>query len=470
MRARTLLFLAVCSFALVACGRPDGPPVSGDQPSALGDAVDLKMRSYMAEHGIPGATVAVTKGGRLVFWKAYGWADVDAKIPMEPWHRTRIGSVSKVLTAIGVLQLVDAGELRLDQPVYSSRISITWPSTGGDPLLVFQPDGALADVGMYLKALAEAPSNLTPDANAPEYLTGATYEENVETLMEWARQIQIQHVLSHTAGYLENGSAPKARTYWGLGDSDPLTYAQIHAAMLAGTNGLPLLFEAGSDWDYSNHGFGVLGQIIEDTSGMPYADYMQEHVFGPVGRFDVVSADVVTDRDATSYKEDGTPVPLSQLTEPVAGLATGGWAASAGDLARILCAVDEKSDHQRLLSPELAKAMTIPRFPAVSSNSVLGWDGRSDLELYVAKNGRIPKRGGAARIVKYLPGYPLSMVSTEINVAVAFNIAKTPGRDLVNEIAKLIEDTPVAPSFDLFPPQYRCIASPPLTIPEEEPL
>ncbi len=484
--------VSLTALVLAAC-----TSVTGEQPSALGNAVDVEMLEYMNEHNIPGATVAVTKNGRLVFWKGYGWADVEAKVPMQPWHRTRIGSVSKLLTAIGVLQLVENGTLSLEDPLYASTISVAW-TDDGQPFIVSSGDGVLADAGMSISALAEAPPRLaanppSPPEDLPDYPYPPDYmkqggyqpfyQKHVETLLQWASQIQVQHLLTHTAGLLRSGDVPKTQTYWQekgeLLPGELPSYPQIHAAMLAGVNGYPLLFPAGSFWKYSNHGYGVLGQIIADQSGMSYAQYMQQHVFAPLGLTEIVPANVLDDKDAVSYKEDDNgnwvPIPTNEMTKPVLGLATGGWAANAGDLVRILCAIGQISDNRRLLSPEMAYQMFIPRFPMASQNTLMGWDGYSPTEMFYTKNGDTPKRGGSARVSHFRPDTSVSVVDSEIQVAVAFNItsvydkegkllkSKVPSNKLLTTIAKLIDKTSIAPSFDLFPPQSRCRWSPALS-------
>ncbi len=472
--AITLLILTVILGTGCHSGSSSNPPISGQQAPQIPNSIDAILLNYLTTNNIPGATVAVTKNGRLVLWKGYGMADREANVPMRPWHRTPVGSVSKVLTAIGALQLVEQGAMQLDQPLYSSQIS---PIFGRDGTIWFisNPDGILSDTGMYFEALAEAPANLAnvnPTNHTPAYLLGASEQENINTIMEWASKIQLQHALTHTAGFIGSGKVEIARSYWGLSDSDPLTYGQLHAAMLAGVAGLPLRFEAGTDVEYSNHGFGVVGLAIADRSGMEYVDYMQQNVFLPLG-LDVVPVNVVESIDAATYDMDGNGnvvrndrpqgggVPL--------GLATGGWAASAYDLARVMCALDAGSNTTRLLDQATVKEMLTPRFKNLSSGIVLGWDTLVWLNyatktgLYRGKDGG---RGGA-RISKYLPEGPgsnTSLVDSEINVAVAFNVDVIPPDSLLRGIAERVNKAEIPEDFDLFDPDYPCVETPGTTL------
>jgi len=494
-----LLLIAILLLGLNACGGDSRPPrVTGEQAEVLGNDIDVRMLKFLEDNNIPGATVAVTKNGRLVLWKGYGQADKGNRVVMQPWHRTRIGSVSKVITAIGALQLVDSGDIALDQPVYSSQISALWGSTGASqsPGFIFQPDGALNDTGIYLEALAEAPARLNASRLntssetldiVPAYLEQGNNQANVEKLLDWASDIRVWHVLSHRAGYLRNGNVDAAREYWGRGQNDSISYAELHAAMLAGTslytnNGIqyraaPLRFEPNGSRRYSNHGFGLLGLIISDRSGQSYDDFIQDNVFKPLGLADIVDAYTFTGLDAVSYTyENGEAVRKVDLPTPnPLGLAAGGWAANARDLARILCGLDTRSDiyqplveERRLLAPETLATMNAPDFyPSETNSKVLGWDSVKHVQGYdaVTKDGSIGSVPGSSRVTKYF--YPrMNNVDTEINVAVLVNLYKkdwSPSESLLNYIADIVKGASVPASYDLFDADYRCVSGPILT-------
>ena len=483
---------------LSACGGSGStqPQIAGEQASALGSDIDVQVLKYLEDNNIPGATVAVTKNGRLVLWKGYGRADKENQVAMQPWHRTRIGSVSKVITAIGTLQFVDSGNIALDQPLYSSQIAAWWGNAGatGAPGFISSPDGALNDIGIYLKALAEAPARLKGSSEtlnaSPLYLTQGDNQANVEEILDWASQIQVWHALSHTAGYLRSGNTKAARSYWNLNENDPLSYAQLHAAMLAGTKvyrdkdagnlfrDVPLRFMAGSSRRYSNHGFGLLGLLISEQSGQSYHDYIQDNVFKPLGLTDIVDAYTFTGLDATSYFYDSDTDQTERKTPPapppgLLGLATGGWAANAYDMARILCGLDTRNSisqplvpERRLLDSGTIMTMNNPDFfPAgiYKSRRVLGWDAVIDTSAYdyVTKNGSISSVPGASRVSKYF--YPdLTNAETEINVAVLVNVNKAPSKGLLNDIAEIVEDASIPATYDLFDADYRCVTGPTL--------
>lgn len=502
MQGKTLrsigkLLIPVSIFLMLsACGGNSKPPqTAGKQASALGSDIDVQVLKYLEDNNIPGATVAVTKNGRLVLWKGYGWADKENQVAMQPWHRTRIGSVSKVITAVGALQFVDSGNIALDQPLYSSQITAVWGNAGGTetPWFISASNGALNDIGIHLEALAEAPARLngpgeTLDVSSkPSYLTQGDNRANVEEILDWASRIRVWHAFSHTAGYLQNGNTMSARSYWNLNENDPLSYAQLHAAMLAGASVrnsvrfVPLRFMAGSSRRYSNHGFGLLGMLISEQSGQSYYDYIQDNVFKPLGLTDIVHSSTFTVHDAVSYFYDSGTDQTEPTTPPapppgLLGLATGGWAANAYDMARILCGLDTRNSisqplvpERRLLDSATVKVMNNPDFFPAEINKgsrVLGWDAVKNRQAYeyVTKTGLRNNRDkipAAARVSKYF--YPdLTDVNTEINVAVLFNVNKTPADGLLNDIAEIVEDASIPASYDLFDADYRCVAGPTL--------
>src|SRR5438477_8673410 len=87
--------------------------ISGQRVPAL-DVFDALMQRCLAEHGVPGASLAVAKGGRLVYARGFGWADLQSLEPVLPASRFRLASVSKPITGVAVLRLVQEGRLSLD--------------------------------------------------------------------------------------------------------------------------------------------------------------------------------------------------------------------------------------------------------------------------------------------------------------------------------------------------------------------
>jgi N-acyl-D-amino-acid deacylase len=92
-------------------------PVTGRADPRLA-SFDRLMTRFMRKHRIPGAALAVAHNGRMVYARGFGFADRDDKQPVQPDSLFRIASVSKPLTAVAVLQLIERGHLKFDDPVF----------------------------------------------------------------------------------------------------------------------------------------------------------------------------------------------------------------------------------------------------------------------------------------------------------------------------------------------------------------
>jgi CubicO group peptidase (beta-lactamase class C family) len=480
LRKTAMILLAVVTAAtVVACSEVEqkiNERVAGDAATELPLLIDAQVLSYLDNSNVPGATVAVTVNGRLVLSKGYGVADLDAGTQMQPWHRSRIGSVSKLITAIAALQLVEQGELDLDDHLYAADATPFWGNDpNGPPGVIYTDAGVLENPGDYYSALAAgvaelsespdisdvlAPGENGPPDPQPPYLTQGDYQANVQLAFDWANQIRMRHVLSHTTGLLRSGSAPKAAEVFHNGNEDLVTYPEVHQAVLMGTSGPPLLFEAGTERKYSNHGFGLMGQVIAEVSGMPYEEFAYGGIFGPLGLTDVTPHGIALGPlDVTPYNSDsdGNPVenPYDITGELPLSTSTGGWIATAQDLVRVACGIDDVSNNLRLLDHDTVDTVW---YPDASISHPMGWDS--------VKNGVLSKNGsqgqGAARVTKYLPG---SLSDVEINVAVATNKRGAPPASLLNNIANEVAGTAIPDDFDLFT-HHPCYVPPGLTNPQ----
>lgn len=208
---------------------PDSPvPVSGEPVEQL-SAVDALMIRFLKEHNVAGATVAIGYEGQLLYSRGFGWADVEQQAPMLPNAVMRIGSISKPLTAVAVMQLVEEGRLELDDKVM--------------PLL--------KSAG-YQRPLDERWNQITvrqllqhrggwdrDESHDPMFLTGA----------------------ARTALQLKRSPRPRDMVKWQLQQ--------------------PLDFDPGSREAYCNFGYCVLGRLIEEISEQSYAKYLAEQVLEP---------------------------------------------------------------------------------------------------------------------------------------------------------------------------------------------
>jgi CubicO group peptidase (beta-lactamase class C family) len=267
-------------------------------------AIDAARRN-----GLGGIAVAIVAKDERPAIECLGLAAGADGCSVVPDTVFRIASISKTLTAIGVMQLRDQGRLQLDDPV-----------------------------NKYLKAF-----RLEPPPHAPE--------------------VTVRHLLTHTAGI---GELPRvadvtSRAVWGTGE--PYAPASDLAALYGGV--LRTEVAAGSKWAYANHGFAVLAQLVEDIADAPFVEHMREHLFDPLGmaNTDYVRSERVSDALATGYHwmfGRFRPVKDYDLTL----LGPGSVLSSVNDMARYVewLLRGSAGQHGDVLAPATLQEMLSPQF------------------------------------------------------------------------------------------------------------
>ncbi len=307
---RRFLTTAAAGLGLWDCGDRASGQVTGLVMPKLAAYDDL-MTTFMREHKPPGAALAVTYHGRLVYARGFGYANLEKHEPVRPASLFRIASVSKPFTATAVMRLVEQGKLQLDDRVF--------------PILKVQPH-------------LEQGARLDP---------------------RW-HNITVRHCLQHTGGWNRDKSFdPMAaqtaeRVAKALGVPLPIHPRQI----IRYTMGKPLDFAPGTAYAYSNFGYCVLGRVIEAVSGKPYHEWVRQTILAPLGiRGMQLGRNLLRDRAlgevkyydsrqrtgrAISGPKIGEKVPLPYGVEGIETMdANGGWIASAVDLVRFAAALDD---------------------------------------------------------------------------------------------------------------------------------
>ena len=298
------------SFSLV-----DANPVasSDEVRSELSDDVDSFVTERMQAHGIPGAAVAVVQAGEVVHLAGYGIADPDGR-PVTADTPFLIGSVSKPFTATAVLQLVEEGQLSLDDAVL--------------PYL----DGFLEEVP-------------------------AGFED-----------VTVEQLLTHTGGL---GFLPGIAGFERIHDGEDALERRV-ADVLA----RPLASEPGTKFSYSNGGYSILAAVIEQVTGTSYADHMRARVFDPLGMTSSFASDLDPRADglATGHSSWFGRWRPRQLPYDRAGAAMGYIGSTAADLSAFLQA-HLGTDHEQVLSAQLR---TLAHRPVVAETGMqagygMGW-------------------------------------------------------------------------------------------------
>ena len=264
----------------LAAGRPDAgsaetpaPISAGFSPQKLQGIGDY-IRNEVASGKIPGAVILVQQHGHPVYFQSFGLRDVATKIPMSPDTIFRLYSMSKPITSVAAMMLVEDGKLRLD-----------------DALSKYIPAFADTKVGV------EKP------------------DEGGELVLEpLDRPITIEDLLRHTSGltygFYGDSAVRKLYANSGLyeGDFDNAQFADRLAK-------LPLAEQPGTLWDYG-HSTDVLGRVIEVVSGQSLFQFEKQRLLDPMGMKD--TAFYITDETKRALIAE--PLPDDRFVSPVAGI------------------------------------------------------------------------------------------------------------------------------------------------------
>jgi CubicO group peptidase (beta-lactamase class C family) len=213
--------------------------------------VDDLMRAQIDTKVCSGAVTLIARHGRVAQFQAYGLMDLDSKIPMQKDAIFRLMSMTKPVVGVAVMLLVEDGKIRLTDP--ASR---------------FIPELA----GLKVAAL-----NIS--AITPVPTSGAISAPPATRIVDADRQVTIRDLLTHTSGLMSGGTSSAVPITVAKGES----FAQILPRLVK----LPLDFQPGTRWAYSPfYGFDALLHIVEIASGMPFDQFAQQRIFGPLGMKD----------------------------------------------------------------------------------------------------------------------------------------------------------------------------------------
>ncbi|WP_051359737.1 serine hydrolase domain-containing protein [Adhaeribacter aquaticus] len=278
--------------------------------------LDAAVKALLQRYNIPGAAVAITKNEKLVYVQNYGHANKESNVAVNSKSLFRIASISKPITAIGILKLVQDKKISLNQKV-------------------FGPTGIL---GL--------------DYGIPPIGSGIT-------------DITVQHLLDHKAGWDNTASDP-------MFSNLSLNHKQIITDLVVNQ---PLKHTPGTTFLYSNIGYCILGRIIEKVTGKAYTDYITSEVLNPMGITDMKIARNTLNQqlpnEVTYYQPEWSPYNLN-LTRMDA---SGGWVATAADLMRFMVHIDRNNIKKDLVETALLKDTYLNSFNWTQTGSLPGTAG-----------------------------------------------------------------------------------------------
>jgi len=299
--------------------KPEGVGFSSERLDRIGSALNADI----AKGVIPGATLLIVRNGKIAFYESFGWLDPATKTPMPKDAIFRIYSMSKPITSVAAMILVEHGKLFLSDPVQK-----------------------------YIPAFADM-KVAVQKADVP----------NVD-LVPAARPITVQDLMRHTSGltYGFLPGTPVAKMYQ---EANLFGAEATNANFAEAIAKLPLAVQPGSSWNYS-HSTDVLGRVIEVASGKSLYQFEKENILDPLGMSDTAFSvpaakqNLIAEALPTDNKVVGTS-PLSNPRLPAKWEAGGqGMVSTAFDYAKFLQMLQNGGalDGHRILSPATVAFMT----------------------------------------------------------------------------------------------------------------
>ena len=227
---------------------------AGAQATRL-DSLDAFIKAQMAQRHIRGLSLAIIKDGKIAVARGYGVTDDSSKTPVTTATLFQAGSISKPVSALGALHLVEAGTLSLDD-------------------------------------------------NVNDKLRSWKVPDNRFTATE---KVTLRRLLSHNAGLTVHGFPG-----YDVADRVPTVVQVLDGAPPANTAPVRVDTTPGAIWRYSGGGFTVMQLMVTDVTGQPFPQFLQKTVLGPAGMtsssFEQPLPNAMAARTAAGYYADGSPV------------------------------------------------------------------------------------------------------------------------------------------------------------------
>ena len=334
MKKRFLIIpVLLLAASITACGRKEKPYVDNRVPRDLNQVLtnemsefeelrglDERVERHMKEFNLRGAQLCIMKNDSLVYAKGYGWADKENDERMSPRNIMRMASISKLLTATGIIVLEDQGRLSLKDKV-------------------FGPHGILSD-SVYTKAIKDT-----------NYF-----------------KITVEDLLRHEAGFTSRVGGDPMFSTRSIMRNNRLTTPPDNETLLRIMLRRPLAYVPGTEAEYSNFGFMVASMVIEKVTGQDYGSWMQENVLLPALCKDFHIANnyyserhpgevryyvPAKEEPIAEYNNSGRKVVRCYGGNDIHALSgAGAWVGSAPELARFVASIDIRPSIKDIISRE----------------------------------------------------------------------------------------------------------------------
>lgn len=285
--------------------------------------LDRQFNYFIRKWDMAGMSVAVIKNEKLVYAHGFGYSNIEKHEKVNPGNIFRVASVSKLLTAVGIVKLVQDGKLTLDSKVFGKN--------------------AILNDSIFNKVKDKRLYNVT-----------------------------IRNLLAHSGGWSQRYGDPAFNSLLiakKVGDTPPATISTFYKYIASRR----LHYTPGTSTSYSNMGYLFLGEVISKASGMPYEEYIRKEILIPNGIIDmhIGSSRAIGRRpnEVRYYEQKNSPLiacfagngQMVQKTyggNPIELLgAAGGWVASSVELAKLLVLIDGYKEVKDIVPSYLLKEM-----------------------------------------------------------------------------------------------------------------
>lgn len=328
--------------------------------------MDSLVERYLKRWEINGAQLVITRNDSLLYARGFGWADKERGIRMEPNMLMRFASVSKLITAVGIMKLQEMKKLKMNEKV-------------------FGPKGILNDT---------------------------TYNNGIKDQRYY--NITVEQLLRHQAGFNNYAGDPVSSTRY-IMMQNHLTTPPDHKTLLKILLKRHLGYTPGEGKCYSNLGYMILSMIIEKKSRMKYENFMQKYVLQPAGCYDMhIAGTYYKDRrsNETKYYMHQGSIPVyeynnsGRMVEKCYGdtdlprlSGAGAWCGSAAELSRLIASIDGLPHVKDILSKKSIQFMTTEQPDHQYS---IGWNYTPKSNRPWIRTGSLA--GTSAIVLKYPDG------------------------------------------------------------------
>jgi len=300
--------------------------------------LDSAIHRFIRRQGIVGASMGIVKDGHLIYAKGFGHTDEKKNEEVQPYHLFRIGSISKLITAVAAMKLYEENKLDLEDKVFGKK----------------------------------------------GILKGGIYDVIKDRKIY---QVEVRHLLNHTSGWSKRSYGDPMfiphKIAGEMGGPTPPSLDTIIEFILS----KQMPYRPGRYYDYSNFGYCVLGKVIEAVSGKSYEAYVKEDILKPLGirnmrlaknlpedRFEneVAYYDFSYNNVRPALDGSGQMMSTTYSFDIEALAAAGGWLATPTDLLKFLVAVDGFKNTPDILSNKSLLTMVKPGH---GRNRPYGWRG-----------------------------------------------------------------------------------------------